>query len=78
MMAFFARLGLVSLAFFGVVPLASAADASSSPPAVLAYYTYDRGASQSLHAGAGAINQLATDLCSVTETGVVSGRGAGG
>lgn len=73
MMAFFARLGLVSLAFGGIVPLASAADASSSAPAVLAYYTYDKGVSAALHAHAAYINQVAMDLCSVTDKGVVSG-----
>lgn len=53
--------------------LNAAADSPASKPAVLAYYTYDKTASVALHARALSFNQVAMDLCSVTEKGVVSG-----
>jgi spore germination protein len=46
---------------------------NSAPPAVLAYYTYDKSCSEALHAHAAYMNQVAMDLCSVTDKGVVSG-----
>ncbi|HEX4141834.1 MAG TPA: glycosyl hydrolase family 18 protein [Candidatus Methylacidiphilales bacterium] len=48
-------------------------DADAPRPAVLAYYTYDKGASPALHGRGAYFNQVAMDLCSVTAEGVVSG-----
>jgi len=46
---------------------------ADAPPAVLAYYTYDKGSAEALHAHAAYLNQVAMDLCSATDKGVVSG-----
>ena len=47
--------------------------AADPVPAVLAYYTYDAGVSAALHAHAAYMNQVAMDLVSVNEKGVVDG-----
>ena len=63
------RFAFLALAYLFVAAAAKA----DAPPAVLAYYTYDKGCSESLHAHAAHMNQVAMDLCSVTDKGVVSG-----
>ena len=57
-----------------MVATAKAADAPNPPPpAVLAYYTYDKGSAEAFRSHAKYFNQVAMDLCSVTDKGVVLG-----
>jgi spore germination protein len=62
----------VAFSFIALLLLAFAARAGVQP-AVLAYYTYDKGSAEALRAHGKYFNQVAMDLCSVTDKGVVSG-----